>query len=251
MPGQSGDGQGKTGDRAAGGNGETPLSSMSGQSGGGQGTAGDRAAAGNGGTLLSSMPGQSGGGQVVTGGRVAGNGGTPLSPAPRQLGGGQGSTSVNTAGGTSFVPILSPNGGTGVISTRATSANGGSSFTPTSGHSKGVLPSHGTSISRALPSNNYSVNYGGSGRFDYTPRVSGPVNSKPIIMPKHVQNANAKLKDHMVRRPTTQLTAKDMMVSKYANLAQKIYDSPTVTGARKAYDVAKNTVTGGYKGEDK
>ncbi|MBW7636335.1 hypothetical protein K1I48_23225 [Bacillus licheniformis] len=251
MPGQSGGGQGKTGDRAAGGNGDTPLSSMPGQSGGGQGTAGDRAAAGNGDTLLSPTPGQSGGGQVVTGGRVAGNGGTPLSPTPGQLGGGQGSTSVNTAGGTSFVPISSPNGGSRVISTRATSGNGGSSFTPTPGHSKGVLPSHGTSISRALPSNNYSVNYGGSGRFDYTPRVSGPVNSKPIIMPKHVQNANAKLKDHMVRRPTTQLTAKDMMVSKYANLAQKIYDSPTVTGARKAYDVAKNTVTGGYKGEDK
>ncbi|MCY8102318.1 hypothetical protein MOC44_18230, partial [Bacillus haynesii] len=218
---------------------------------GGQGTAGDRAAAGNGETPLSSMPGQSGGGQGITGGRVAGNGGTPLSPTPRQLGGGQGSTSVNTAGGTSFVPISSPNGGPGVISTRATSGNGSSSFTPTPGHSKGVLPSHGTSISRALPSNNYSVNYGGSGRFDYTPRVSGSVNSKPIIMPKHVQNANTKLKDHMVRRPTTQLTAKDMMVSKYANLAQKIYDSSTVTGARKAYDVAKNTVTGGYKGEDK
>ncbi|MCY7967820.1 hypothetical protein MOB49_12030 [Bacillus haynesii] len=250
MPGQSGGGQGTAGDRAAAGNGETPLSSMPGQSGG-QGTAGDHAAAGNGGTLLSPTPGQSGGGQVVTGGRVAGNGGTPLSPTPRQLGGGQGSTSVNTAGGTSFVPISSPNGGPGVISTRATSGNGSSSFTPTPGHSKGVLPSHGTSISRALPSNNYSVNYGGSGRFDYTPRVSGSVNSKPIIMPKHVQNANTKLKDHMVRRPTTQLTAKDMMVSKYANLAQKIYDSSTVTGARKAYDVAKNTVTGGYKGEDK
>ncbi|MEC1237980.1 hypothetical protein P9B40_00825 [Bacillus paralicheniformis] len=229
----------------------TPLSSMPGQSGGGQGKTGDRAAAGNGDTPLSSMPGQSGGGQVVTGGRVAGNGGTPLSRTPGQLGGGQGSTSVNTAGGTSFVPIASPNGGPGVISTRATSGNGSSSFTPTPGHSKGVLPSHGTSISRALPSSNYSVNYGGSGRFDYTPRVSGPVNSKPIIMPKHVQNANAKLKNHMVRRPTTQLTAKDMMVSKYANLAQKIYDSSTVTGARKAYDVAKNTVTGGYKGEDK
>ncbi|MED1738125.1 hypothetical protein P4U97_01070, partial [Bacillus swezeyi] len=263
-PRQSTGDQGTTsGSHVAAENGETPLSSMPRQSTGDQGTtSGSHAAAGHGSTPLAPMPAQSNGSQGASGGRTAaGYGSTPLAPMPAQSNGSQGASGGRTAAGhgsTSFTPMpaQSINGISHSMGGNISSVNGGAILSPMAAQSgvsnSRVLGSSNTiSGSRTLPTNSSPVTYGNSGRFDYTPRVSGPVNSKPIIMPKHVQTASAKLKDHMVRRPTTKLTAKDTMVSKYADLAQKVYDSTTVSNARKAYDVAKNTVTGGYKGEDK
>lgn len=77
------------------------------------------------------------------------------------------------------------------------------------------------------------------------------VSSKPIGMPKHVQATAEAFKNQMTKRPTTTLTAKDVMVNKYADLAQRIYDSKSVRNSRTAYDIAKNSVTAGLKGEVK
>ncbi|MEK4448629.1 hypothetical protein N1I81_22605 [Bacillus sp. FSL M8-0052] len=266
--GESGQAAGGTGQSE---NGNTPLGAMPSQSNGEPGqAAGGTGRSENGNTPLGAIPVPSNGesGQAVGGNARPRNGSSsvgimpagPLSGESGQAAGGN----ARPRNGNSPVGIMSAgplsgesgqtaggNRGTTPSVTPTYSGASGNRFSANSGQNKGVLPSHGTSIINPTSVNNSSAPNRNTGRFDYTPKMSGSVSSKPIILPKHVQSATGKLKDHMVRRPTTQHTAKDMIVSKYADLAQKVYDSQTVTNARKAYDVAKNTVTEGYKGEDK
>ncbi|QAT68053.1 hypothetical protein EQZ20_24585 (plasmid) [Bacillus glycinifermentans] len=265
-PGQAAGGTGRSE------NGNTPLGAIPVPSNGESGQAvGGNARPRNGSSSVGIMPagplsGESG--QAAGGNARPRNGNSPvgiMSAGP--LSGESGQTAGGNArprNGNSPVGIMSAgplsgesgqtaggNRGTTPSVTPTYSGASGNRFSANSGQNKGVLPSHGTSIINPTSVNNSSAPNRNTGRFDYTPKMSGSVSSKPIILPKHVQSATGKLKDHMVRRPTTQHTAKDMIVSKYADLAQKVYDSQTVTNARKAYDVAKNTVTEGYKGEDK
>ncbi|WP_439187732.1 pLS20_p028 family conjugation system transmembrane protein [Bacillus subtilis] len=112
-----------------------------------------------------------------------------------------------------------------------------------------ILPTHRASVGNVLPTYRAPVQNTGSGRFDYSPKVMSTVSNKPIGMPKHVQASAEAFKNQMTRRPTTNMTAKDVLVNKYADLAQRIHDSKSIRNSRAAYDIAKNTVTAGLKGE--
>ncbi|AVI31002.1 MULTISPECIES: pLS20_p028 family conjugation system transmembrane protein [Bacillus] len=111
-----------------------------------------------------------------------------------------------------------------------------------------ILPTHRAAIGNVLPAYRAPVEDKGNGRLNYSPKVMSTVSSKPIGMPKHVQATADAFKNQMTKRPTTTLTAKDVMVNKYADLAQRIYDSKSVRNSRTAYDIAKNSVTAGLKG---
>lgn len=111
-----------------------------------------------------------------------------------------------------------------------------------------ILPTHRAAIGNVLPAYRAPVEDKGNGRLNYSPKVMSTVSSKPIGMPKHVQATAEAFKNQMTKRPTTTLTAKDVMVNKYADLAQRIYDSKSVRNSRTAYDIAKNSVTAGLKG---
>ncbi|MEC1666427.1 pLS20_p028 family conjugation system transmembrane protein [Bacillus mojavensis] len=112
-----------------------------------------------------------------------------------------------------------------------------------------ILPTHRAAVGNVLPTYRAPVQNTGSGRFDYSPKVMSTVSNKPIGMPKHVQASAEAFKNQMTRRPTTNMTAKDVLVNKYADLAQRIHDSKSIRNSRAAYDIAKNTVTAGLKGE--
>ncbi|MEH7809772.1 hypothetical protein V7422_17880, partial [Bacillus safensis] len=72
--------------------------------------------------------------------------------------------------------------------------------------------------------------------------AGGHISKNNITLPKHANIARVKLKDHIKGQPTTTDTVKDVVVNKYANLAEKAHNSKPIKNARKAYDVAKNTV---------
>ncbi|MCY7855017.1 hypothetical protein MOB03_20525 [Bacillus spizizenii] len=111
-----------------------------------------------------------------------------------------------------------------------------------------ILPTHRAAVGNVLPTYRAPVQNMGGGRFDYSPKGVSTISNKPIGMPKHIQTTVEAFKNQMNKRQNTNMTAKDVMVNKYADLAQRIYDSKSVRNSRTAYDIAKNTVTAGLKG---
>ncbi|MGG3718823.1 pLS20_p028 family conjugation system transmembrane protein [Bacillus subtilis] len=111
-----------------------------------------------------------------------------------------------------------------------------------------ILPTHRAAVGNVLPTYRAPVQNMGGGRFDYSPKGVSTISNKPIGMPKHIQTTAEAFKNQMTKRPTTNMTAKDVLVNKYADLAQRIYDSKSVRNSRTAYDIAKNTVNAGFKG---
>ncbi|KLV14945.1 hypothetical protein, partial [Bacillus altitudinis] len=84
---------------------------------------------------------------------------------------------------------------------------------------------------------------GSSAPLNAAPRTTGGhISKNNITLPKHANIARVKLKDHIKGQPTTTDTIKDVVVNKYANIAEKAHNSKPIKNARKAYDVAKNTV---------
>lgn len=126
--------------------------------------------------------------------------------------------------------------------------NGSNSSYSASTPANNILPTHRAAVGNVLPTYRAPIQNMGNGRFDYSPKGVSTVSNKPIGMPKHVQTTAEAFKNQIVKRPTTNMTAKDVLVNKYADLAQRIYDSKSVRNSRTAYDIAKNTVNAGFKG---
>ncbi|WOI43338.1 pLS20_p028 family conjugation system transmembrane protein [Bacillus altitudinis] len=171
----------------------------------------------------------------------SGGGSAPLNAAPRSNSGG-GSAPLNAA------PRSNSGGGSAPLNAAPRSNSGGGSAplnaAPRSNSGGGSAPLN------AAPRSNSG---GGSAPLNTAPRSNSGSSSAPlnagghisknnITLPKHANIARVKLKDHIKGQPTTTDTVKDVVVNKYANLAEKAHNSKPIKNARKAYDVAKNTV---------
>ncbi|MEE4393501.1 hypothetical protein, partial [Bacillus altitudinis] len=141
----------------------------------------------------------------------SGGGSAPLNAAPRSNSGG-GSAPLNAA------PRSNSGGGSAPLNA-APRSNSGSSSAPLN----------------AAPRSN-------SGSSSAPLNTGGHISKNNITLPKHANIARVKLKDHIKGQPTTTDTIKDVVVNKYANIAEKAHNSKPIKNARKAYDVAKNTV---------
>ncbi|MED2914211.1 hypothetical protein MF621_004156 (plasmid) [Bacillus velezensis] len=146
---------------------------------------------------------------------------------------------------TSNPPINNVTAGAKSIATSSSVANSTAS-TPTNN----ILPTHRAAIGSVLPGYKTpapSQVVTGS-RLGYSPKIVDRVSDKPIRMPGHVRSAAEAFRNQMTKGPSTNMTAKDVLVTRYANLAQRIHDSSSVQNSRKAYDIAKNSVTARFKG---
>ncbi|WP_270670821.1 hypothetical protein, partial [Paraclostridium bifermentans] len=77
---------------------------------------------------------------------------------------------------------------------------------------------------------------------------SGASTSKGIYKPNTIKlPKNVEIKQ--IEQPTNKTIA-DIAVSKYANIAEKIYNSPTLKGARNTYQVSKNSAMALKKEKD-
>lgn len=66
-----------------------------------------------------------------------------------------------------------------------------------------------------------------------------------VRMPQHLKDANKSMKEsikEMQPTPSTSNTLKEAGIEKYADIAQSVYNSPTMRQARKVYDMSKNSV---------
>ncbi|MGG1036199.1 pLS20_p028 family conjugation system transmembrane protein [Bacillus subtilis] len=154
------------------------------------------------------------------------------------------SSPISQAAPASLTPVA-PSSNTSIVNSVSNGSNSTySAPTPASN----ILPTHRAAVGNVLPTYRAPVQNMGGGRFDYSPKGVSTVSNKPIGMPKHVQTTAEAFKNQMTKRPTTNMTAKDVLVNKYADLAQRIYDSKSVRNSRTAYDIAKNTVNTGFKG---
>uniref|UniRef100_UPI001897B096 hypothetical protein n=1 Tax=Paraclostridium bifermentans TaxID=1490 RepID=UPI001897B096 len=82
-----------------------------------------------------------------------------------------------------------------------------------------------------------------------TPKGSvGATAPKGIYKPNTIKlPKNVEIKQ--IEQPTNKTIA-DIAVSKYANMAEKIYNSPTLKGARNTYQVSKNSAMALKKEKD-
>ncbi|MCY7751380.1 hypothetical protein MOB18_20160 [Bacillus inaquosorum] len=149
----------------------------------------------------------------------------------------------------SMTPITSSsNPAISNASTVSSVTNGSNSSYSAPTPANNILPTHRAAVGNILPTYRAPVQNMGGGRFDYSPKGVSTISNKPIGMPKHVQTTAEAFKNQITKRPTTNMTAKDVLVNKYADLAQRIYDSKSARTSRTAYDIAKNTVNAGFKG---
>ncbi len=144
----------------------------------------------------------------------------------------------------SLTPVA-PSSNTSIVNSVSNGSNASYSA-PTPANN--ILPTHRAAVGNVLPTYRAPVQNMGGSRLDYSPKGVSTLSNKPIGMPKHVQTTAEAFKKQMTKRPTTNMTAKDVLVNKYADLAQRIYDSKSVRNSRTAYDIAKNTVNAGFKG---